>query len=373
MNAALATIGRWFERGDFTARDVAIYRIVFAGVMLIAFPQFRWAAEYPQTFFTPPWGPFRLLGGFPPIEVLSAMEAVLAMALVAVLIGFFTRTASVVVSVVVIVGLGFSYSLGKVDHTAYLMVAPLFLLFARWGDALSVDAIIRRRRGPRAATRVPQWPLRLYAVATASAMLTAALPKVANGWLSTGSSATYASLIGEYFGNARTGWLAGVFVRLDAPVFWEALDWLTVIVETSLVFLLFSWRTWRIGLALVCLFHVGVLLTLNIAFWQNILGYSAFVLWSRAPIGRRRPRAARGPATASVPARPRWAVAAAPFVVVGGGFASWWTVTAVGPATSWLGPVLVLVAGVVAACYLAAICVLAVRWIGGRRVSRAPG
>jgi hypothetical protein len=366
MNSALSAIGRWFEKGDFTSRDVAIYRIVFAGVMLLAFPQFRWAAEYPQTFFTPPWGPYRLLDGFPPIELLSAMEILLAMALVAVLIGFFTRTASVAVTVVAIVGLGFSYSLGKVDHTAYLMVAPLFLAFTDWGGSLSVDAVIRRRRGAIEATSTPQWPIRLYAVATASAMLTAALPKVSNGWLSTGSSATYASLIGEYFGNDRTAWLAGFFVRFDNPVFWEALDWLTVIAEAALIVLLFSWRSWRVGIAVLCLFHVGVLLTLNIAFWQNIVGYGAFVLWRRAsalPSHRTRDRTA---ASGALP------VLAAPVAVVAGGFAAWWAITAMGPATDWLGPVIVLAAGAIASGYLIAMAVLFVRRLVNRRSAATP-
>lgn len=349
MNRALDAVGRWFERGDFAPRDVAIFRIVLAAILLVAFPQFRWAAEYPQTFFRPPVGPFGLLGGIPPIEFLSALEAVLAMALVALLIGFCTRTASVLVSVISIFGLGVSYSVGKVDATFYLMIAPVFLLFARWGDALSIDALLRRRRGRPERTSTPQWPLRLYAVATASAMLTAALPKVSNGWLSTTSSATYASLVGEYFGVERNSWLTGFFVHLHAPLFWEALDWLTVIAEAALVVLVFTWRSWRIGLAIVCLFHVGVLVTLTIAFWQNVVAYGAFLLWSRLPLPRLRSAA------------PSWLIAAAPVAVVGGGLSVWWAVTAFGPATSWLGPVIVLAGGAVSVGYLA---VLVLRGLG---------
>lgn len=356
MSTALNAIGRWFERGDFTPRDIALYRIVFAAIMLVAFPQFHWAAEYPQTFFRPPWGPFVLLGGFPPLQLLYVLEAVLAVALVSLLIGFFTRTASVVVSVVAIFGLGVTYSLGKVDATLYLMVAPLFLVFARWGDALSIDALRRQRRGRRVLPVTPRWPLRLYAIATASAMLTAALPKISNGWLSTGSSATYASLVTEFFANDRTGWLAGFFLHLDAPLFWEALDWLTVIAEAALVVLVFTWRSWRIGLAVLCVFHIGVLLMLTIAFWQNVVAYGSFVLWSRVP----RPRLRSAPG--------RWPITIAPFVVIVGGLGVWWAVTAVGPATPWLGPVLVLTGGAVGIGYLAT---LTVRLLG--RFTRGRG
>lgn len=348
MSRALDTVGRWFERGDFTARDVAVFRIVFASILLVAFPQFHWAAEYPQTFFRPPWGPYRFLGGIPPIEVLYALEAVLAVALVALLIGFFTRTASVVVSVVAIFGLGVTYSLGKVDGTMYLMVAPLFLLFARWGDALSIDAL--RRRRTRHPEPTPHWPLRLYAVATASAMLTAALPKASNGWLSPTSSATYSSLVAEYFGNDRTAWLSGFFIHLDAPVFWEALDWLTVLAEASLVVLVFTWRSWRIGLAVMCVFHLGVLFMLNIAYWQNLVAYGAFLLWSRVPWPTLRP------------ATRRWPIAIAPVVVIVGGLGVWWAVTVFGPATPWLGPVLVLTGGAVGIGYLATLAVRLLGW-----------
>lgn len=362
MSAVLDRVGRWFERGDFAPRDVAIFRIVFAAIMLAAFPQFHWAAEYPQTFFRPPWGPFALLGGFPSLEVLSALEAILAMALVSLLIGFFTRTASIVVSVITIFGLGVTYSLGKVDATMYLMIAPLFLLFARWGDALSIDAVRRRRRSAATVASTPQWPLRLYAIATASAMLTAALPKISNDWLSTGFSATYASLLGEYFGNARTAWLAGFFVRLDIPVFWEALDWLTVIAEAALIVLVFTWRSWRIGLAVICVFHIGVLLMLTIAFWQNVVAYSAFVLWSRVPLPKLR----------SVPRS--WPIVVAPVAVIVGGLGVWWAVTAFGPATAWLGPVIVLTGGAVGIGYLTAVALRGLRRVrrgGSPRVATA--
>ncbi|MFE4470267.1 hypothetical protein ACFRFH_15765 [Leifsonia sp. NPDC056824] len=356
MTAALNAVGRWFERGDFTPRDVAIFRIVFSLIMLAGFPQFHWAADYPQTFFRPPWGPFALLGGFPPVQVLFALEALLAVALVSLLVGYFTRTASVIVSIVAIVGLGYSYSLGKVDHTMYLWVAPLFLLFAGWGDALSIDALRRGQRRSVPAT-TPQWPLRLYAVVTASAMLTAALPKISNGWLAPGSSATYASLVGEYFGNERTAWLAGFFVGLDVPFLWEALDWLTVIAEAALVVLVFTWRSRRIGLAILCLFHVGVLLTLTIAFWQNVVAYGAFLLWSRVPWPTLRP------------ATRRWPIAIAPVVVIVGGLGAWWAVTVFGPATPWLGPVLVLTGGAVGIGYLATLAVRLLGWFTRSRGS----
>ena len=129
-----------------------------------------------------------------------------------------------------------------------------------------------------------------------------------------------------------------------------------MIAEAALVVLVFTWRSWRIGLAVMCLFHVGVLITLTIAFWQNVVAYSSFLLWSRLPLPKLR----------SVPRT--WPIAAAPVVVVAGGLGVWWAVTAFGPATSWLGPVIVLAGGAVAVVYLAG---LILRGLG--RVVRRDG
>ena len=36
-------------------------------------------------------------------------------------------------------------------------------------------------------------------------------------------------------------------------------------------------------LAVLCLFHAGVLVLLDISFWQNVIVYAAFVSWSALP------------------------------------------------------------------------------------------
>ncbi|MFZ0141447.1 MAG: hypothetical protein WAL70_10210, partial [Aeromicrobium sp.] len=41
-----------------------------------------------------------------------------------------------------------------------------------------------------------------------------------------------------------------------------------------------SWRLFRVAVAVTTLFHLGVLLVINIAFSWNLMGYAAFYRWS---------------------------------------------------------------------------------------------
>ena len=61
---------------------------------------------------------------------------------------------------------------------------------------------------------------------------------------------------------------------------WEAADWFTVALELGLVVTVLSWKWFRMSIAIAALFHVGVLMLLNIVFSWNIFGYAAFVRWS---------------------------------------------------------------------------------------------
>ena len=62
----------------------------------------------------------------------------------------------------------------------------------------------------------------------------------------------------------------------------EVSDWLTVAMEFAILLVLRWWRAFRIALASVVLFHLGVLLTMNIVFSSNVVVYGAFVSWAAA-------------------------------------------------------------------------------------------
>ncbi|WP_328295170.1 HTTM domain-containing protein [Kineococcus sp. NBC_00420] len=304
MNQLGAVFDRWVSRGDATPRDLGIYRIVFALLILLSPPSFRWVSQFPDSFVNGPAGPFALLHSVPPDGVLLGLELLVGTCAGFLLVGLFTRTASIVLALALVGGYGTVYSLGKIDHTIFLVIVPVLLAFARWGDALSVDALRRGAGAPVAET--PQWPLRLLALLVGLGFLTAAVPKVLSGWLDPRTHAVQGVMFTQYYVNDRTDLLAGHFIGLHDGVFWESVDVATVLLEGLLVLTVLNWRCWRVGIAIASLFHLGVLLMMNIGFSGNVVTYAAFVLWARSPLLRREvPRATAAQRLAARPGSAR--------------------------------------------------------------------
>jgi hypothetical protein len=291
---------RWFDawvlRGPFVARDVAVYRIVFGVLVLLFAPRFTELAAYPNSLFDPPPGPFGLLTGFPPEGVLIAIEILMYVLMAATLLGLYTTFSSISLSVVLVGVSGLSYCLGKVDHLMVLAIVPAVMAFAGWGDTLSIDALRNHRvpdeTRPAGSTPPmvpkqrgqPQWPLRFLALAIGVAFSTAVVPKVLGGWLSVSSRATYGYQVQRDYVGLGSNWLSSTLVNVHVPAIWEALDWVTVLLEGSIVLCAFSWRAWRIAIAVLTLFHLSIGLSLNIFFAGNVIAYGAFVSWSRIPL-----------------------------------------------------------------------------------------
>jgi len=272
----------WVERGGYTSRDVSIFRIVYASVAVVFFPSYSWIARFDDSFFQPAPGPMRLFVGFPPAPFFYLLDGVVGIALLCVLLGLFTVPASVVLSLALLVGEGFAFSFGKIDHSILFVLTPLFLSAAGWGDHFSVDAM--RRRGVNAPSRMTSGMLRAFAVFVGVCFVTGALPKIRGGWLDPSTQATFAFVI-QRVERGRSDWLIGPLSSLHVPIAWEALDWATVSLEFGLLFLVIQWRAWRVGLSFAALFHLGVLVSLDIDFWMNVLAYGAFVQWTSMPWG----------------------------------------------------------------------------------------
>ncbi|WP_337059281.1 HTTM domain-containing protein [Kineococcus sp. G2] len=296
MSGAWGAFDRWVARGPFTATDLGRYRVLFAVLLLLTPSRFTWVAPFPDSFVKGPPGPFMLLRAVPPREVLVALDLLVLLAAGFLLLGLFTRTASVVVGLTLLTGNGISYSFGKIDHSIFLVLVPLVLVFARWGDAVSVDALRRRYRQDAPATgpapAPPQWPLRLLALLVGLGFLTAAAPKLLSGWLSPATQAVQGVMHTQYHVNGRTEFLAGTFLDVRSVLFWESVDVATVLLEGLLVLAVLNWRAWRIGIAVATLFHFGVLLMMNIGFAANVFTDAAFVAWGslRLPAVRALPR-----------------------------------------------------------------------------------
>ena len=143
-------LDRWmFSAFELSPRGAAIYRMLFAAGVLLAIkpPVWGYIADYPDSFFSPPFGvTFFFFTGFPPPLYFQALNVVLVFAAVALVFGWHTRVASFALAASIFAGNAWSYSFGKINHDILFIVVPLVMGFSGWGDALSVDAT--RRKGP---------------------------------------------------------------------------------------------------------------------------------------------------------------------------------------------------------------------------------
>lgn len=265
----------WVERGPFTSADLGIYRIIYAISALMIAPNIAWLGQYPDFMFRPPTGPIQLLPSFPSPAVLIGFEVLRSVTLVMLAFGLWTRFASFATVAMLITTYGITYSLGKVDHTILLVLVPLVLAFANWGDRFSIDAL----RAKRQPSQQQQWPLRLLGLLIGWGFFTAALTKLATGWLSFDSQAARGYFVLGFLTQDRTNWLAGWVAAHDYRPAWELADWLTVAFELAILLALPWWRAFRSTLAIATVFHLSVYLVMNITFSHAVIAYGAFVSW----------------------------------------------------------------------------------------------
>lgn len=376
----------WVHAGPFTRTGLARYRVIYAIIVLLLLPDFTWISVYPDAMFDPPPGMMRLFDGFPPESLLWGLEALVGICLVAILIGWRTRTASFLLPLVAMVGFGFTYSLGKIDHDILLILVPPAMALAGWGDRLSVDALRRRSNGePEPSERAHQWPLRLFAVLIGLAFVTAALPKIRGDWLNPATHVVRGTQLRQYYGDGETDYLANFFLGVKSPLFWELLDVATIVLEAGVIVAVLSWATTRLWFAIAAFFHLGVFLMINIPFWHNVLAYAFVVDWDRLPL----PAALRRPRPVPLPV-----LRAAPLAVVAGGVAWTAVIDTFGDARDVVYPAVLGTGGLVAGGYLVVrllglfrdggdesrgrliydmdcgFCTRSARWLAGRRPER---
>lgn len=268
----------WVQRGPFTSADLGIYRIVYAIAALFTVPDISWVSDYPDFMFQAPPGPLWVLSGFPSPTVLIALEVLRSLTLIMLALGVWTRYVSIAVWLMLSLTYGLTYTLGKIDHTILLVLVPLVLAFANWGDRFSIDALRRTRD----ASPQRQWPLRLLALLIGWGFFAAALTKLLTGWLSPSSQAARGYFVLGFLTEDRTYLLANWVAAHDVTAVWELADWMTVGFEFSLLLALPWWRAFRTALAVATTFHLGVLLVMNIDFSHAVVAYAAFVSWGTA-------------------------------------------------------------------------------------------
>ncbi|MDQ7039557.1 MAG: HTTM domain-containing protein [Rhodothermus sp.] len=275
--------GWLFDAFRPTARGLAAYRMAYAlFVLLILDPghspyfNFHPLSELPDSFFLPPPGPMQLFTGFPPRGFFVGLHLLLDLSLVALLFGYRTRLASWLTGLLFLVGFGFLFSAGKINHVLLFVILPWVMSFANWGAAWSLDA----RQG-RTRPVVEGWPLALLALLIGFAMFTAGFTKLLGGWLDPSTQATRGHWLKQYYVVGRQDLLADLVTAPLPAGLWELMDWGTIVLEIGFLPAVFVPHLFRWFLGLMVLFHLGTALLFNITFVQNLIVYAAFLNWNR--------------------------------------------------------------------------------------------
>ena len=150
---AMKGIVRRYFQEEGSSYDLALFRIVlFATLFLTADPALiERYASLPQELAAAPVGFGPMLRMLPPDPVL-ARELTLTLRVVCVFaaIGLFTRSAAAIAGLLAFYVIGITQIYGQVDHYHFLVWFPILLSLSPCGDALSLDAAWRRRRGQAA-------------------------------------------------------------------------------------------------------------------------------------------------------------------------------------------------------------------------------
>jgi hypothetical protein len=165
-----------------------------------------------------------------------------------------------------------SYAFGKIDHNILLVAVPALLAFSGWGRVSA--------ESDEGGSPVPRgWLVGMLGLVIGLGMFSAALPKLATGWLAMDHSAVRYHLLQNYHGTGRSGPLTETLLAMDWLPLWVTLDYGTLVLEVGLLVAVLSPVLFRRALALAVLFHLGVWLTMTITFAVSVLAYGAFVRW----------------------------------------------------------------------------------------------
>ncbi|MEL7520185.1 MAG: hypothetical protein AAF050_16395 [Cyanobacteria bacterium J06649_5] len=302
MRSQLKSLNRALEGAEARVRaataidieSLCLFRIVFGLFTLcLWWKSYRWIGSVPETFFAPHFFTLpALFPGFPPAFVFYGLDIGIALLVMTLTIGAFTRFSTRGLLVLFTIAESFHYSLGKIDHEILYLCVLLVMSFKDWGRYFSIDSLrsggtTRGEQAHRQADRQRLDNLWILAVFVTFGFFSAGFGK-ALSWVDFDltTSGFLSWLYRGYFTEGNDRLLAPLLMKINFPLLWELLDISAVIFELGFLWAMFSRRSWYVWLTIACSFHLANCLLLNIPFVQNAIAYLAFVPWSQVTIFR---------------------------------------------------------------------------------------
>jgi hypothetical protein len=293
----------WFAPAPATALGVCRLAF-FVGLLLHQWPfvLHRWVG-IPAIYRRPMWT-FRILHlPFLSENAVIALQVAWAIAMALAAIGLFTRVATCVAFLLGFYLLSLANNFGKIGHgDQALVLTMLILALARCGDAVSIDALLSRRRGRAAPgdSGEYRWPIRMVWLLMALVFCAAGASKlVRNGlaWITTDHLAL--TLIQAHYHGVRPTVKLGLYLAQFA-LLCKLMAAGVVAMELAFPLALLS-RRLRVPIVVATLLmQIGIGLLMGVWFRQFLLLYLFWVPWERVvgALARSTPAREPGPAVA---------------------------------------------------------------------------
>lgn len=253
---------------------LAFYRIFFSLFLLwVGISDNSWIYSIPGSAMLPPVSILSFTDFIPSEFFFVACRFIMHMCLLLILIGFKPRIFAIIYMVLYIVTNNYAYSFGKINHDFIYTLPLLVMAFSPWNRVYSFFPEPEQETDGLAKS----WPIFLMSLIFSFGMFTAGFAKILGGWLSIETQYTQI-----FFNKYRyiMGWkdlLSDVYDSIESRLFWEILDYFTVIFETIFIVSFLYPKFFRSMLIVAIFFHINVLLMLNISFSFSIGLYTLFI------------------------------------------------------------------------------------------------
>ena len=304
--------GRW-ERFWFAPKaptTLAVCRILFFGLLSFEYFDQRFSpwAEVSKSFWQPIWIFEKFHAGVLPGNFLFAGEIVWKIALAMACVGLLTRFSTTTAFVLGLYLLGLRHNWGKASHDDAAPVwIMLILALSRCGDALSLDALLFRKRNSPETLPLEsgeyRWPIRAVWLVLSMVFFNSAIAKLRKSGLDWALSENLAVLMVRlnYFNKPTTDW----GIRLaNIPAFGHGMGLAAIIVELFFPLVLFSRIARWVLVPAAFMMQVGNKVLLGVDFTVFMFAYVFFIDWGWLLTRRRREARTPGSESPSPVAEP---------------------------------------------------------------------
>lgn len=267
----------WLENTwNPTFFQLGLTRILFCiGFFIFGLPSFHQISSFDLVFFDPPPGISLLIGPITSGEFWWIFDIILRVVFIGVLAGFRTKESSILLGLLLLFGFTYDYSYGKINHNIFPVIFPLIMAFTNWGGALSIDSLKKEnlKITPKG------WPLTFLSFLLGWGYFTAGLPKLIGGWLDPSYSSTAGFILRRYYSSSGPLYLNEMFVKINSLFINKVFDYSTLLFELGFILTIFWAVVFMRAIAIAALFHLGVLLTVNIPFSLHVLVFLPYIVY----------------------------------------------------------------------------------------------